>query len=320
MLLACGSITTRAATVVVTTTHDSGPGSLRAGLAAAVNGDTLDITVSGAISLTTGELLVTNDLTILGPGPALLAISGNFPAASNAVFHVTNGATVWISGLAMTNGHYWEGGGVINEGATLTLSNCVLSGNGASVLGGAILNLAGRSQTAGLTLLNCTLSNNIAGTVGGAIYNWGEASNATLTIVGSTIVGNSAGDSGGGAIKNDGSPGGNASAFITNCNLSANSTTGSGGAIYNDGLQGSATLVIAGSTLSSNQAGPPSTSYGGGAIFSDGGSGNASVLLINTTLSGNSAGFGGGAIRNGGTSFGITSLTLLSCTWPATMA
>src|SRR5262245_15014783 len=68
----------QATTVTVTNTEDSGPGSLRAALATANDGDTIDATgVSGTIILTNGQLLVSNSVTIAGPGASLLTISGN---------------------------------------------------------------------------------------------------------------------------------------------------------------------------------------------------------------------------------------------------
>src|SRR5262245_52155139 len=67
-----------AATISVINTADSGPGSVRAALAAANDGDTIDATgVSGTIILTNGQLLVSNSVTIAGPGANLLTISGN---------------------------------------------------------------------------------------------------------------------------------------------------------------------------------------------------------------------------------------------------
>src|SRR6266704_113053 len=79
-----------------------------AALASAANGDTIDATsVSGTITLTSGELLITNDLSITGPGPAILAVDGNFPNTTNRVFHVTkdltNGVTATLAGLTIIN-------------------------------------------------------------------------------------------------------------------------------------------------------------------------------------------------------------------------
>src|SRR5579862_7605701 len=62
--------TAHGATITVTTTNDSGPGSLRAALAGAANGDTVDArSVTGSITLSHGELVVSNSVTILGPAP-----------------------------------------------------------------------------------------------------------------------------------------------------------------------------------------------------------------------------------------------------------
>src|SRR5262249_40571579 len=89
-----------AATFVVTNTADSGSGTLRSALASATNGDTVNATgVSGTILLTSGELVVSNSVTILGPGPGLLAVNGN---SAGRVFHICSNLVVTISGLTIT--------------------------------------------------------------------------------------------------------------------------------------------------------------------------------------------------------------------------
>src|SRR5438477_66501 len=132
------AITARAATISVTNTNNSGAGSLRMALVSVGNGDTVDATsVTGTITLTTGELLVSNSVTILGPGAATLALDGNFPNTTNRVFHMTN-STASVSGLTITNGHIIAptlpfpgnaAGGIYNDHSTLTLSNCTFAGN-----------------------------------------------------------------------------------------------------------------------------------------------------------------------------------------------
>src|SRR5436309_793528 len=59
-----------AATNTVTSTANSGAGTLRAALASVANGDTINFSVAtpAAIMLTSGELVVSNNVTILGPG------------------------------------------------------------------------------------------------------------------------------------------------------------------------------------------------------------------------------------------------------------
>src|SRR5262249_43093704 len=147
-------------------TNDSGPGSLRDALASANDGDTIDATgVSGTILLTSGELQIIHGVTINGPGAGTLAVNGNGSSRvfENFVPHVT----VTISGFTITNG---RGRGAVLNGspfATLTVSNCTISGN----FGGGICNLVGL-WPATLTVSNSTISGN-SGDYGGGILNSG---------------------------------------------------------------------------------------------------------------------------------------------------
>jgi hypothetical protein len=320
-----------AATVTVSTTNDAGPGSLRDALASAKDGDTIDASgVAGTITLTGGELLVTNSVNIIGSGPFNLAVDGNFPNTTNRVFHIGPSNAVSISSLTITNGHATDeptrGGGIYNDHATLTVSNCTLSGN-LSGTGGGIDNDGGFSGSATLTVIASSLSSNSA-RFGGGIYNDGGFSgSATLTVIASTLSGNSAEVGGGiysigevsgratvqiarstvcsnftvdvfgigGGIYNDGAYG-SATLTVSNCTLSGNSAN-VGGGIYNDGFLGSATLTIIASTVCSNSA------FGGGGIRNEGFNGSATVEIVNSTLSGNSAGEGGGISTGGNSAF-----------------
>src|SRR5437016_10316356 len=67
-------ISNSASAATVTTTADSGPGSLRGAIAAAAAGETIDFAVTGTLSLTNGSLLITNDLILRGPGPGSLVL------------------------------------------------------------------------------------------------------------------------------------------------------------------------------------------------------------------------------------------------------
>src|SRR5207344_2898705 len=112
--------------ITVINTNDSGPGSLRQGLADANDGDTINFAVTGTIGLTSGELLVDKSVTISGPGTDVLAINGN---ATYRVFHIAPGKVVTVSELNITNGNankqpVPDGGGIYNDHATLTLGNC----------------------------------------------------------------------------------------------------------------------------------------------------------------------------------------------------
>ena len=279
LILACALTTTvNATTIMVSNTNDSGPGSLRQTLLNANNGDTIDATgISGAITLTSGELLVDKSVTINGAGADELAVDGN---ATSTVFQIGSGKIVTISGLTIRNGQGNFGGGILNgDSATLTIINSTLSGN----TGG---NGGGSFNSGTLSVINSTVSSNIA-SEGAGIYNSGAGS---LTIINSTLGGNTAGSVGnpeveGGGIFNGGT------LTIFSSTVTANTAggiSGAGGGIYNGG-----TLTILNSTVSANTA-----STGGGVHNA---AAATTVTITNSTFSGNAASAYGGACFNGGT-------------------
>jgi predicted outer membrane repeat protein len=74
------------------------------------------------------------------------------------VFDVELGVTATITGLTIADGNYSAGGGIVNAG-TLTVSNCTVSGNSATDIGGgAIFN----QELATLAVINSTVSGNSA--------------------------------------------------------------------------------------------------------------------------------------------------------------
>jgi hypothetical protein len=188
-------------TLTVTNNLDSGPGSLRADIAAASSGDTIVFAPSldgQTIRLTSGVLDINKNLTIQGPGASALAISGGYGVSATAsrVFEA-HASNVTIAGLSIIDGIAAAGAGISNSGG-LTLSGCTLSHNRASFYGGAIYNNFGAT----LTVNDCTLSGNSAangtGTgLGGAIYNDG-----TMSLLATTVTGNST-DGEAGGIFND---------------------------------------------------------------------------------------------------------------------
>jgi uncharacterized repeat protein (TIGR01451 family) len=310
-----------AATIPVTSTADDGSaGTLRAALLSAVDGDTIDATgVSGAIVLTNGELVVSNSISIAGPGPANLTVDANY---LSRVMHIMPDHTVTIDGLTIANGLSEAqsggdpaqfGGGIWNDHSVLTVSNCTLSGNTASSgIGGGIYS-GGVEGNAVLTIIASIISGNSA-TLGGGILNDGGSDgglpgNAILRISNSLISGNSA-ELRGGGILND-AVGGSATAEITASTIAGNSAGDWGGGISNEGNgHGSATLTVSASTLTGNSA----LEHDGGGIFNDGRNGNARLTMVNSTLSGNSANGNGGAIYNDGTFSGTARVALGNCT------
>jgi hypothetical protein len=178
-------VAVHATVITVTNTNDSGPGSLRQALADANDGDTInfDPALNGqVIGLTTAELTIDKDITISGPGPDMLAVS----RASNTqfrIFHVMASRTVNIEGLTISSGNAYSGGGILNDQATLTLTNCSLLNNVANGGGGAYNNDGGS-----LTIVDSIINGNHA--IGGEYPSGGGIAGGSLTIINSIISGN----------------------------------------------------------------------------------------------------------------------------------
>jgi hypothetical protein len=120
-----------AATLTVTTTADSGAGSLRQVLLDAHDGDTVQFypMLNGqTIGLSSDELAITKNITISGPGPNALAVSA---APFSRIFHIMAGHVVVIEGLTILGGNVsaTSGGGIFNAQAVLTISNCIVRNN-----------------------------------------------------------------------------------------------------------------------------------------------------------------------------------------------
>lgn len=130
--------TASAADLLVTSTADAGPGSLRDTVFAAAAGDTIrfDASLHGAtITLTGGVIPIDRALTIEGPGASLLSIHSGIP---RNLFQIADLVPVTISGLALRNGvDTSPGGGAIDSRGDLTIRGCLFEGN-TGESGGAI--------------------------------------------------------------------------------------------------------------------------------------------------------------------------------------
>ena len=252
LISACAlTISAHATTLIVSNTSDNGPGSLRQSLADATDGDTIDATgISGVITLTSGELLVDKSVTINGAGADVLAVDGN---ATSRVFQITSGQTVTIADLTIRNGHApgTDGGGILND-ATLTITNCTVSGNTGRFGGGAF-------NSGTLTIVNCTVSGNTAVNgnklpgEGAGTYN---ADASTLTITNSTFSGNVAAAYGGASFNTG-------TLQISNSTFSDNSSTFLAGGVVNLG-----TFEIGNTILNRGDSGVNIYNNGGGTVTS----------------------------------------------------
>jgi len=120
-----------AAIIIVTSSGDGGAGSLRQALTNAQDGDTITFSVP-TITLTSGELTITKNIAISGPGADVLSVQRDVAAPAFRIFRVNPGHTVTIEGMTISNGLAPAGGGIYNDHSTLTVQGCVLSSNSAS--------------------------------------------------------------------------------------------------------------------------------------------------------------------------------------------
>ena len=301
-------------TYSVTTTNDSGPGSLRAVITQA-NGTTGPHTINfgntgnfaggGIIGLASPLPQITQSITIAGwrnTGATnnAIAVTGSpfvFGAGTsnslqqlNIGGSITNGQSISITGCVITNG------GIQSTGILQIISSSVISSPSAGVWssGNATLNGVTVSLCSGggiynagtMTIGNSLILSNTCPTDGAGIY-----TSNSLEVIGCEIIGNLVTNGTGGGIFNLGN------ASLAQTTIQNNFAYSFGGGIYNAGQ-----LSIVGSVFDQNQAtGQSASEAGGGAAGFGGGlySVGPYVSLTNTTFSGNSA-LGG----MGGTGFG----------------
>jgi hypothetical protein len=254
------------AVFTVTNTNDSGSGSLRQAIVAAnasTGADTIVFestyfNIPRTITLTSGNMLITETLTIQGPGAGLLTVSAN---NNGSVFHVDPGSgnqAVSISGMTITQANEPCVYLVSYPPSHVTISGCKFTGNSDS----AVLETV---PGASLAIVNSTISGN-SGTIDGMIHLYRPQA---FSIQNSTISGNH--DHNGGAISIYGTVPPN-SATILNCTLCGNSASNDGGAVWLVNFGGN--LAIQNSTIVNNTA---SGSFGGGGIARVSGSGSISL-------------------------------------------
>ncbi|HEY3391135.1 MAG TPA: choice-of-anchor Q domain-containing protein, partial [Lacipirellulaceae bacterium] len=251
------------------------------------------------ILLTQGELRISDDLTITGPGAEFLTIdaSGNDPTPDrkegfgSRILNINDGNSahlldVVINGLVLTGGDIRGDGGAIVSNEHLTILYCTFSQNWTSGDGGAIY-----SERGNLTISGSTITANSGADHGGGVSHIGDFSIArTVTVIDSTINGNSTTRFDGGGINVE-----NASVVIQGSIVSGNSACREGGGIYlRNRANFPSRLEITESTISGNTT----ESRGGGGISSSGINGNNLRLIASASvISGNSVGgWDGGGI------------------------
>jgi uncharacterized repeat protein (TIGR01451 family) len=264
--------------IPVTNLNDDGAGSLRYALTGAQNGDTIQLNPSLAgntIILTSGPLLINQNLTILAPststGAPSITISGNNVSRAIDIEAGANGISVTLQNVTIENGLAGDqavnvadagAGLLINDlaGGTITLENVLIANNivqagaGVNAMGGGIA-LFGSSATT-LVLTNTSLTGNEA--IGGQ---GGNGLGGSLYVNGGNV-----------SLNGD-----------TLANNQANGSNGLGGGVYVN----AGTVSLTDDTVAKNQANG-SNGLGGG-VYANGGS----IILGNDTLANNVASMGG---------------------------
>ncbi len=268
-----------AASFEVTSLDDAGAGSLRDAIAAA-NGTpgpdviTFAAGLTGTITLSSGQLTITDSVQIIGPGRGALTVDGN---RASRVFDIPlspGDVGVSISGLTVSNGRDTAGGGIRVQDESLTLDDVALVGNAAIGNGGG---LYADGFAMSLAVRNSTISGNAA-SGGGGVYV--EDTNGVTLFENVVIDGNTATARGGGIWLYDPDN----DVVIDNATIT-NNVANKGGGIYLYS-QDNGTFTISNSTVSGNRA----TTGGGIYLYEIG----QPVAISNSTISGNTATNGGG--------------------------
>lgn len=310
------------AIINVTTTADSGEGSLRAAIDSAQAGDTIKFASTLAnkvIKLTSGQINLTKNLTIDGSSAANLTISGN---NTGRVFEVGRHINATVRNLNITDGYSTARGGGIRvvDYGSITVENCRFSNNRGGMGGAIHVGYAGKATVTNSSFKNNdgTLTN--SGFSGGAIATYGSGEltvknsqftdnkgvngGAIYSLLGGLTVENSVfrnnsskGGMGGGAIFTDGAdpigPGSTVGGLITirGSKFEGNETKGEGGALFLYGY-GSDKIILEDSTVVGNTA-----NYSDQGIARAGGlRGNSNLTIRNVTFANNTAGKQGGAL------------------------
>jgi hypothetical protein len=291
-------VPTPAATIPVTScADDNSSGSLRSIVAAAGEGDTIDLTMltCSVITLSQGAIPVMLDnLSIVGAGASKLAIDG--AGVDRVLVHYGSG-TLRLSAITVRNGaniltgYNVAGGACILSGGYVTLDHSTISGchsAGEGAYGGGML-------ARGITLYTSTLSGNVA--LGSnadtftAAYGGGAfAYRGVAVLYDSSVSGNRATfnasdthgsyDTGGGIFADNGG-------YASRSTIEGNYSFGTGGGIASHGG-----FFVTDSTISGNTA----KGKTGGGIFVrlfD------AMNLSNSTIAHNSAVDGGGLYVSG---------------------
>jgi CSLREA domain-containing protein len=257
----------------------------------------------------TGDLDITDSVTIVGKGAAYTTVDGNH---TDRVFHVFGPISHIVNfvGLKIQNGFIDGGlnggGGILNEyddtftGATVTVSRCTISNNVCfSQIGGGIASYLGVLKiVSSLVTQNQLYSDNV--TYGGGIYSYVDVLKIIEVNISDNHVGSTFSAAGGGVLAIGSAVKIKNSKILGNTadNWNSNSPFSQGGGLY---VSGTLTANIINTKIMQNAA-TGIFGYGGGVFLEE-----AEASFSGCTIKGNSA-FG----ISGGTGGGIHMITTQS--------
>ena len=250
------------ATALVTNCDDSGPGSLRDALEAAVTNDAVDLTqlTCSRISLTTGAIVFgANNVAIQGPGRNELLIDGGL--GGGVLYHLGFG-TLIVEDVSIGYGFKYDpdnqiGGSCVHSGGNVALANVdisvcnTVSGGSYSALGGAVY-AANQIQIVTSSITTSEAKANGTGYAsGGGLYAVNGITSIYSTVANNVALGEGGTPSYGGGIFSRGS------ALILGSEISGNQALRMGGIAFVD--YHDSPVTVANSTISGNRA----TRFGG---------------------------------------------------------
>ncbi|MEO7718295.1 MAG: FG-GAP-like repeat-containing protein [Capsulimonas sp.] len=183
-----------------------------------------------------GILVESGSLILLNSTLANNIASGNGGA-------ILNYGTVTLRNCTLSKNSAYNGAGVYSytyagSGGNAALTECIVSGNSATINGGGIYNNTYSGTGARTSLTNCTLSRNIAGNNGGGVYNYTYSGSGGLAAFKNCVLSNNSGVYGAG-IYNYAYSGSGGVSTLTYCSLSGNAASAAAGGIYNYTYSGS---------------------------------------------------------------------------------
>lgn len=281
------------------------------------------------------ELLITDSISIAGPGAGKLIIDG---ALATRVFHIDDGTTAdkpaSITGLSITGGQTTTSGGAgILSAESLTLKNVTVSGcttTGGTAIGGGV-RVEAAAAGSFVSVSHCAFTENSAAVVGGdlalravksiavtgsvllesrgdngggglyATLGSDAAGTATITLIGDLVAGNYGLIGGGLSIDTSGAPT-TTKVTVSHCEIVGNfGTLGAG--LFLGGGNG----VVTGSTIRGNSA-----KQDGGGIYAGTFQSftlSASTVSGNETTSTSGVYPGGGVFLSGGAQNGVAKIS-----------